>query len=436
METLKDYLLMQNPHWQTEEYSTGIPREFYLNKIIRILDHTKEITIISGVRRAGKTTLMKQTIRYLTQKKNIHPKQILSLSCDTALLKGRENPLEDCIEQYKLLTGISKDIWLFFDEVQEIENFPLHIKNLYDSGQYHLIISGSTSHILTSKSGTYLTGRYIPVHVYPLSFAEYLAFKSVPIPKSNLDELQTKYQIINWLRTYLTEGGFPAVISIDDETLRNDLLKAYYDSIVYRDIIASHSVKNPGMMLSLLTYLISNTSNLQSFRKLAELFKSDPKVIQDYISYASDGNLISAVTKFSYSYKKQIIAQKKMYCIDTGLRRAAGFTFSPDIGRLAENTVCIELMRRGFEPKYYSKESEIDFVVQMKDGKLLLIQVCNSDEIPERELVGFKEFTAEFPQTETQKILLTENLETEIGDAVCIPLWKWLLGAVAESAQP
>ncbi len=428
MEELAQYLAMQNPWWAKTTPNSGIPRRAYLDKILGYLRNTREIVIIGGVRRSGKTTLMYQTIRHLIEHESVRPNNILFLSCDNSVIRNLSDPLTTVLDTYQKLIGTSKDLWLFFDEVQDVPDFPRILKNLYDTGRYHIIISGSTSHILESQSGTHLTGRYLPVHVYPLSFREYLTFQGADIPASEIDILTKKYELIGHLTTYLRNGGFPAIAHIEQDDIRRDYLKAYYDSILYRDIIASHDVRNQSLMTELLSYIITNIAVPQTFRSLAQIFKTDPARIQDYLSYAEDGYLLYTATKFSFSYKKQLVAPKKMYLADNGLRLAAGFVFSQDTGRLVENLLCIELLRRGYAPKYWKETNEIDFIVQAPGEPLTLLNVCYTNDIPERELKGFAEFVSMYPDVPVRKILLTEDLSLQLeNDVTVIPLWRWLL---------
>ncbi|MCZ9313356.1 MAG: ATP-binding protein [Methanocorpusculum sp.] len=428
MEELVQYLAMQNPWWAGAEPDSGIPRRAYLDKVLDYLKNTREIVIIGGVRRSGKTTLMYQTICHLIEHESVNPRHILFLSCDNSTIRKLSDPLTTVLDAYQKLTGTTQDLWLFFDEVQDIPDFSRILKNLYDTGRYHIIISGSTSHILESQSGTHLTGRYLPVRVYPLSFREYLMFLGVILPDNEIDLLTKKYELIGHLNTYLRNGGFPAIVSIAQDDIRRDYLKAYYDSILYRDIIASHDVRNQSLMQELLGYVITNIAAPQTFRSLAQIFKTDPARIQDYLSYAEDGYLLYTATKFSFSYKKQLVAPRKMYLADNGLRSAAGFVFSQDTGRLVENLVCIELLRRGYTPKYWKETNEIDFVVQRSGEPLTLLNVCYTSDVPERELKGFAEFVMLHPDVAVRKILLTEDLSFQLDDEVtAVPLWRWLL---------
>ncbi|MDU9376735.1 hypothetical protein McpSp1_13620 [Methanocorpusculaceae archaeon Sp1] len=428
MEELVQYLAMQNPWWVGTKPDSGILRRVYLDKILGYLKNIREIVIIGGVRRSGKTTLMYQTIQHLIEHESVNPSHILFLSCDNNAIRNLSDPINTVLDTYQKLVGTTTDLWLFFDEVQDVPDFPRVLKNLYDTGRYRIIISGSTSHILESQSGTHLTGRYLPVRVYPLSFCEYLTFIGTVPPNNEINLLTKKYELIGHLNTYLRNGGFPAIVHIEQDEIRRDYLKAYYDSILYRDIIASHDVRNQSLMQELLSYVITNIAVPQTFRSLAQTFKTDPARVQDYLSYAEDGYLLYTATKFSFSYKKQLVAPRKMYLADNGLRSAAGFVFSQDTGRLVENLVCIELLRRGYTPKYWKETNEIDFVMQKSGDPLTLLNVCYTSDIPERELKGFAEFVKLHPDVAVRKILLTEDLSLQLDDEItAIPLWRWLL---------
>ncbi|MDO5845240.1 MAG: ATP-binding protein [Methanocorpusculum sp.] len=421
-------MLRQNPWWSGKPIDTGIIRENYLNKIIRYID-TKEIIIIGGVRRAGKTKLMHQTINHLITNKKAKPEEILFISCDAPEVQKLSDPIEEIIDTFRKQTGNPNLIWLFLDEVQMIQDFPARLKALYDEGNTRIIISGSSSHLLESKAGTLLSGRYIPITVYPLSFSEYLKFKSFEIPKTNLSALSKRYEFISELNEYLNFGGFPAVVNSDNNDTKGELINAYYDSIVFRDIIQAHGIHSSGLLSKILHYLITNVSLPMSYKGLSKLFECSPITVQDYLNGAEDANLLFPVKFFSYSLKEQIRNEKKMYVIDNGLRNRVSFTFSQDTGRLAENAVCIELMRHGFEPFYWKEgnTTEVDFVVQ-SDDSLICINVCYSDDIPAREFKGLTEFENKHSYRQVKKIILSEDTEKTEGDIVIQPIWKWFSG--------
>ncbi|HJJ27946.1 MAG TPA: ATP-binding protein [Methanocorpusculum sp.] len=427
MKTLAEYLYEQNPWWSGEYKDDTIERPLYLEKIQAMLQ-TPEILVIGGVRRSGKTTLMRQTINRLIRNNTARPEEILFVSCDSAEVQSLASPLEDILDTYKKESGISDGIWIFLDEIQMVENFPQTLKKWRDLGKYHLIISGSSSYLLESKTGSMLSGRYLSLTVYPLGFSEYLQFRHIALPKKNLDAQGRKYEFISCLRRYLTEGGFPALVFQTDEAIRKDYLEAYYDSIIFRDVLSNNPVRNRVTMEALYSYLLSNIAAPQNYTSLAKQFSCDYTRIRDYIQYAEEGWLFYVVKHFSYSLKKQNASSKKVYVVDTGLRSAASFVFSKDTGRLAENVVMMELKRRGFSPMYWLGSHEVDFVLKDDENELLLINVCYSSEIPERETRGFEEFARMYPDILKKYLLLTEDVEGEINGFPALPLWKWLIG--------
>lgn len=408
----------------------GVPRQQYLKKIQTYLS-TPEIIVLSGVRRSGKTTLMYQTINWLITEKHIDPKKILFVSLDTDVVLSLENPLETILNTFRKENGGADDIWLFLDEIQEIKDFARQLKSWYDSARYHIVISGSSSHLLETNTSTLLSGRYLPITVYPFSFTEFIGFLGLEVPSTRLEAEGKRFEYLNALRTYLRTGGFPALALQMDDTLRRDYLKAYYDSIIYRDIFSNHEIRNKVVMEGLYSYLLTNIATPQNYSSLAKQFSCDNLLVRDYIAYAEEGWLLYVVRFFSYSLKKQSLARKKIYAVDTGLRSAVSFVFSDDFGRLAENVVFLELKRRGYEVWYWERYNEVDFVLKRMDNSLMLINVCMSDNystLPPRETKGFSEFKEEFSGIPTESLILTDDFEGEVDGVCCMPLWKWLLG--------
>lgn len=426
MATLFELLAVQNPWWSGQPFDTGKERPGYLGTIGRYLK-TGEIIVISGVRRSGKTTLLYQVIHDIITSGNVPPRNILFVNCDDPNLSGRKNPLSEAIETYRQEIAARGMIYLFFDEVQGVKNWEREIKSLYDRKKFRIVLSGSSSYLLDSQVSTLLSGRYLPVPVYPLDFTEYLAFHSVSLPKDAAARAAQKYGIMTRLKEYLREGGFPVVILQEDERTRQDYLRAYYDSIVYRDIVRTNEVRNQKALSQLLQYLFTNISTPYSYRRLKEMLGIDIDTVRDYIHFAGMARILFEVQAFSYSLPAQARQNKKIYCIDNGLRNAVSFRFSEDEGKLAENLVFVELMRSGKTPYYWKGKREVDFVIKSTDGSLTGINVCYGDEIPEREYEGLGEFADEFGETVTELLILTKDYEGREGRISCIPLWKWLL---------
>jgi len=424
--TLFEILASQNPWWTGRPFESGRVRGNYLKTIGRLVK-TGEIVILSGVRRSGKTTLLLQTVKQLITDNDVPVTNILFVNCDEPGLAGRANALSGAVDAYRREIAPDGMIYLIFDEVQAVEGWEREIKALYDKKTCQIILSGSSSYLLDSKISTLLAGRYLSVPVYPLDFTEYIQFHDIVPPRDAAGRAAQKYDITAQLRQYLREGGFPVIVLQQDERTKQDYLHAYYDSIVYRDIVQANVLRNQKALAGLLQYLFTNIAVPFSYRRLREMLGTDIDTIRDYIHFAEMAKILFEVPAFSYSLKVQARQGRKIYCIDNGLRNAVSFLFSQDEGKLAENVVCIELMRSGISPYYWKQDHEVDFVTKAADNTLTAINVCYSDEIPDREYEGLEEFARAFPDAVRNLVILTKDYEARKGKISCIPLWKWLL---------
>lgn len=426
MTSLFELLTTLNPWWTGQEFETGKSRLSYFSKIQRYLE-TDEIMVLSGVRRSGKTTLLFQTIKYLIDSQHVPPRNILFVNCDEPEISSLENPLTKVVDTYRKEIPAKGILYLVFDEIQGITGWERIIKSLYDRKKYKIIISGSSSYLLDSQLSTLLSGRFFTIPVFPLDFREYLAFQGIEVTDDPVDLVARKYDILNQLKRYLREGGFPIVVLQEDERTKDDYLKAYYDSIVYRDIIRVNEIRNQKALAELLHYLFTNVTAPYSYRRLKDLLGIDLETVQDYIHFAEMAKVLFEVTHFAYSLQAQKRPNRKIYCIDNGLRNAVSFRFSEDEGKLAENLVFIQLLRSGSTPFYWKKKKEVDFVVKGPDNLLTAINVSYTDAISAREKDGLQEFAGEFGDKVKKMIILTKDTEQGSDDISLIPLWKWLL---------
>ena len=426
MEDLIDRLISLNPWWNNRDFGTGVRRERYLSQINRYYE-SGEIVVLSGVRRSGKTTLLYQMIHDLIHIQGKNPRTILFVNCDEPAITRLEHPLETVLDTYRKEICSEEGACLIFDEIQNIPGWEQWIKAVYDRKQFRLIISGSSSYLLSSELSTLISGRYLPIPVYPLDFSEYLLFRGVNPGRDSVARTSQKYKLLQMLREYLREGGFPQVILQPDEEVKKDQLRAYYDSIVYRDIVRVNEVRNQRAMSDLLSYLLSNVTSLYSYRKLEDLLGIEMNTIKEYIRYAEQAKILFEVRYFSYSLKTQARNNKKIYCIDNGLKNAVSFTFSTDEGKNAENLVFLELRRRGYKPWYWKKKGEVDFVLKNPDNTLSAINVTYTDTIPAREFDALREFDGAFGSSVRDLILITKDTAQTEGNILCVPLWKWLL---------
>ena len=426
MNSLFELLTSLNPWWSGQDFDTGKTRTRYFSKIQRYLE-TKEIIVLSGVRRSGKTTLLFQIIKHLITTQKVPPRNILFVNCDEQDISAPENAISNVVDTYRKEVAAKGTLYLVFDEIQNIKGWERAIKSLYDRKNFKIIISGSSSYLPDSQISTLLSGRYFSVPVFPLDFREYLSFHGIEISNDPVNLAAHKYEILTMLKQYLREGGFPIVVLQKEELTKQDYLRAYYDSIVYRDIIRINEVRNQKALADLLHYLFTNLTSPYSYRRLKDILGIDLETVKDYIHFAEMAKILFEVQHFAYSVPAQTRPNKKIYCIDNGLRNVVSFRFSEDEGKLAENLVFVELLRTGAAPYYWKKKKEIDFVIKSADNTLVAINVCYTDDIPDREVESLHEFEKEFGNNVKGRIILTKDREEERDGIVSIPLWKWLL---------
>jgi len=424
--SLFELLTSLNPWWNGQDFDTGRTRTRYFSKIQRYLE-TKEIIVLSGVRRSGKTTLLFQIVKHLITIQKVSPRNILFVNCDEQDISALKNAISNVVDTYRKEIAAKGTLYLVFDEIQNIKGWERAIKSLYDRKNYKIIISGSSSYLLDSQLSPLLSGRYFSVPVFPLDFREYLSFHDIEISNDPVNLAAHKYEILTMLKQYLREGGFPIVVLQKEELTKQDYLRAYYDSIIYRDIIRINEVRNQKALSDLLHYLFTNIASPYSYRRLKEMLGIDLEAVKDYIHFAEMAKILFEVQHFAYSLRAQSRPNKKIYCIDNGLRNVVSFRFSEDEGKLAENLVFVDLIRTGASPYYWKKKKEVDFVIKSADNTLTAINVCYTDDIPDREVASLQEFEKEFGKTVKDRIILTKDLEEKRDGISYIPLWKWLI---------
>lgn len=323
--------------------------------------------VISGIRRCGKSTLMRQRMGMNTE-------DAFYLNFDTPKLFRFD------IQDFEMLDEIiiqSGKHHLYFDEIQVVEGWELYIRQKLDQ-KYDVCITGSNASLLSKELGTKLTGRHISKELFPFSYTEYLQYKSLGADA-------------NSFFSYMNEGGFPEYVRSGNE----EVLASLFDDILYRDIAVRYGVRDVRSLKALLLYLAGNFGNQTSANKLAGIVGvKSSKTISEYLSFFEEAYLVHQVEKFAWSLKAQMVNPKKTYFIDTALAKAVTVSFSENKGHLLENMVYWELRRHYKEIHYfYENNSECDFVVHKEETPVMLIQVCHtlSGDNQQREINGLCE---------------------------------------------
>lgn len=419
---MREILFEWNPWWEEAYAFEGVPRE-KLEEIKPWL-RRKEIVSIVGVRRAGKTTLLYQIVDYLIHQNKTDPKRILFIKADDERVKTG-GVIDQALDVYHQWVNPESDIFVFIDEVQEVKDWQRTLKRIYDlHPSIKLFISGSNATIVKEELSSLLAGRCAYFEVFPFSFREFLRARGVTSIKSRMTN-----RIRHLLIEYVSYGSFPEVVLEKDKDMKEGLVRFYFDSIFYRDIIKRKRIRNPAKLEKLVKYFLQNISSLANFSRIGKLLDLSTDSVGEYCKAMEEAYLVFHTNLYEFSYKKQIINPKKIYCVDLGIRNIVGFRFSEDAGRVYENLVYNTLRKSTKEIFYWKNKHECDFIV--KEGKALqAIQVCyNLEESKERELQGLLEAMTKFGIEEGT--IVTGNTEgeelRESKKIRYIPLWRFLL---------
>lgn len=415
-----------------------VPRE------IEIPLRPKKLVAIYGPRHSGKTFLLYYLMKKLVARK-VEKKRFLYCNFDDPrLLPFKTLDLELLLESFFEMYPELRDTenFVFFDEVQNVENWEVGVRRIYDTGNFRVFITGSSSKFLSKEIATALRGRAIGFQVLPFSFREFLLAREIKL-KKDVFYSKERFAVKRNLGEYLEMGGFPEVVLEKEKDIKVRILKEYLETMFFRDLIERFKIKNQSVLRELVRYLVSNTSKLFSlnafWRWIKQTYPVGKRTVLNYTSYLEDIGLIFLARKFSYSLKEQSQTPRKAYLLDNGLRTVYGFKFSEDKGRILENTVFLELLHRQtkdilLEVFYWQdrQKREVDFV--LKKGKKIegLIQVC----------AKVNDFNTKRRETnaliKASEVLKCDNLfvvtfdyegeEKYRGKKVkFLPLWKWLI---------
>lgn len=400
------------------EYMKTIVRKNYLNRIIELKD-TPDIKIITGIRRSGKSKLMQAYIEYL--KTNYDNINIIFI--DFMDLKFEEikeyHALHSYVEQHYVAGKMN---YLFVDEVQMCPKFELAINSLYSKGKYDIYVTGSNAFLLSADLATLFTGRYIEIHVFPFSFQEYCEYYS---DVSDKDKLFDEYSF---------KGGLAGSYLYPNDRDRVTYIKEVYETIVTRDLVQKYALSDTTVLQRLSEFLMDNISNLTSPNKVSQLLNANNVstthvTVRKYIKYLCNAFVFYDIKRYDIRGKRYLESSEKFYLCDTGIRYAILGSRNMDYGRVYENMVCIELLRRGYDVyvgKLYQKE--IDFVAQRGSEKIY-IQVSDNisaQETFEREYSPLLQIRDAYPK---MIIARTRHPKYSYEGIMIYDIAEWLLGA-------
>jgi len=336
----------------------------------------------------------------------------------------------------KLYAAYGKTKYILFDEIQNLANWELFVSRLHREG-YNLVLTGSNANLLSRELSTALTGRHIPIEILPFDFKEYLRAKQFEFSSNQLHLPEKKGRLLNLLDQYLLSGGYPEIAVKDLEP--KEYLAILFDSLLFKDVIKRHKIRFSEQIDDLGSYLISNVSNQYSLRKLTRVlgFKSGV-TLEKYAKYLIEAYIMFLLHRYSYKAGERLRSPKKTYAVDNGFISAKAVQHSPDTGKLLENLMFVELVKRGYAPNrelfYYQTRNarEVDFVLKKGTEIVELIQVAydlDSSDTKQQEIIALIEASQELKAGKLTVITWDEKKEsTKNGQTInLIPIWERLL---------
>lgn len=383
------------------------------------------IKVVVGPRRAGKSVFSLLLLR---------GRNFMYFNFDEESLLTKEGlNYDELMRELHFAYGETK--FILFDEIQNLPNWELFANRLHRRG-YNLTLTGSNAKLLSRELATALTGRHIPIEIMPFNFQEFLQAKNYKINFEYQTLPEEKAKLLQLTEEYLLKGAYPEIIVKNLEP--KEYLSVLLDSLLFKDVVKRHKVRFSEQIDNLASYLINNVSNLYSLRRLANVLglKSDITTGK-YLSYLEEAYLIFSLSCYSYKVGQRIKSPKKIYIVDNGYVLARGVQHSQDKGKLMENLVFTEFLKRGYKANqslfYYKtrNQKEVDFV--LKEGLKIqtLIQVCYqlAPEIEKKEIKSLIEASQELKCNDLLIITWEKEGEEKIKNKKILfkPLWKWLI---------
>lgn len=391
-----------------------IERKNYLNKLINVKG-TPDIKVLTGVRRSGKSKLLESFINYVEN--NDKNANIIHINFN-------KTTFDDLLDYRKLEEYINnnynenKNNYVFIDEVQMCNLFEKAINSLHASEKYDIYITGSNAFLLSSDLATLFTGRTFEIQVYPFSFSEFMEYMQI-------NDIDIAFN------EYVLQGGMAGSYVYKNNEEKYAYISNVYQTLIVRDLIKKYKIRNKYLIEHLSNYLIDNIANITSVRNISDTlnrnsFDTNNKTISSYVKYLCNAFAFYKFSRYDIKGKKYLASSDKYYLSDHSFKYALLGTRNMDYGRVYENIVAIELLRRGYEVYVgYLYKKEIDFVAIKRDEKIY-IQVCDDISSPEtlkREVSPLLAITDAYP-----KIIIarTKHPETQYEGIKIIDIARWL----------
>lgn len=371
-----------------------IKRKFYLEKIVKLID-TEDIKVITGVRRCGKTVLLKQIIDEL-ENRGIASENIIYMSFESSKYKNIRN--DDDLDEFIFLktNNLNGKIYLLFDEIQKVKNWEVSLNSYRVDLECDIYITGSNSQLLSGELATLISGRYISINMLPFSFKELIQYH---------DEMHENIDEIKLFEQYLSYGGFPGLLNYENEE-KEKYLYDLYSTIVLNDILYKNKVKDLDLLERLMEFMISNIGQLFSANSISKYIKNEnrkttPHTIINYMDYARNAFIFYQIKRENIKQKRKLLISDKYYLVDSGFYFIFNGSTQRNWGQLLENIVFLELIRQGYSITIGKiQDLEVDFVCR-KANQIKYIQVSQSildENTRKREFKSLEKISDSYPK--------------------------------------
>ncbi len=371
-----------------------IKRKFYLEKIVKLID-TEDIKVITGVRRCGKTVLLKQIIDEL-ENRGIASENIIYMSFESSKYNNIRN--DDDLDEFifSKTNNLNGKFYLLFDEIQKVKNWEVSLNSYRVDLECDIYITGSNSQLLSGELATLISGRYISINMLPFSFKELIQY---------YDEMHENIDEIKLFEQYLSYGGFPGLLNYENEE-KEKYLYDLYSTIVLNDILYKNKVKDLDLLERLMEFMISNIGQLFSANSISKYIKNEnrkttPHTIINYMDYARNAFIFYQIKRENIKQKKKLLISDKYYLVDSGFYFIFNGSTQRNWGQLLENIVFLELIRQGYSITIGKiQDLEVDFVCR-KANQIKYIQVSQSildENTRKREFKSLEKISDSYPK--------------------------------------